>query len=191
MDTTKDLLTEELKSDIAQMLEELDAIERTLGDYREDLTGVVNRCEPKKKIVAGQSKQAVAKAGATNANATLSEAELNQVKAKLKKLDELDGEIHSMKEFMEEKLGMDFKAMYDNVLDQMNVEAIKTYRNIQAVIVEEDAKQNHALFGINGKSDSLKRRLNNVMIFSIVSFVTSILVMLMQILPALGIKLFG
>ena len=96
-----------------------------------------------------------------------------------------------MKAFMEEKLGMDFKAMYDNVLDQMNVEAIKTYRNIQAVIVEEDAKQNHALFGIDGKSDSLKRRLNNVMIFSIVSFVTSILVMLMQVLPAFGIKLFG
>ena len=80
--------------------------------------------------------------------------------------------------------------MYRNLMDQMNIEAIKIYRNIQAVIVEEQAKQNHVLFGVDGKSDKLKFRMNHVMIFSIVSFVVSILVMILQILPAFGVDIF-
>lgn len=116
--------------------------------------------------------------------------QLDEISNKLELLDEMDEELNYIKNFLDTKLNIDFEAMYHNVLEQMNVEAIKVYRNIQAVIVEEDAKQNHVLFGVDGKSDKLKFRMNHVMIFSIISFVVSILVMLMQILPALGIQIF-
>lgn len=115
---------------------------------------------------------------------------LEEISSKLELLDEMDEELNYIKNFMDTKLNLDFEAMYQNILEQMNVEAIKIYRNIQAVIVEEDAKQNHVLFGVDGKSDKLKSRMNHVMIFSIISFVVSILVMIMQILPALGIDIF-
>lgn len=115
---------------------------------------------------------------------------LENIAVKLDMLDEMDEEIHEMRRILDKFKDVDFMAMYRNILEQMNVEAIKIYRNLQAVIVEEDAKQNHVLVGVDGKSDKLKGRMNHVMIFSIVSFVVSILVMLITILPQFGIKLF-
>lgn len=126
--------------------------------------------------------------------------QLASIEDKLKNVDALDArltllediaeDVHYIRNFLDNKLNVDFQAMYNNLLEQMNVEAIKIYRNLQAVVVEEQAKQNHVLFGVDGKSDKLKFRLNHVMIFSIISFISSILVMLIQILPALGIHLF-
>lgn len=115
---------------------------------------------------------------------------LDELSRKMDLLDDIEEDINSMRHFIEERLSVDFNAMYQNLLEQMNVEAIKIYRNVQAVIVEEDAKQNHVLFGVDGKSDKLRKRINHMMFLAIVSFVVSILVMLMQILPALGIHLF-
>lgn len=119
----------------------------------------------------------------------MDEEQLEVIMRKLKKLDAMSDDIKDMQRVIDERLNVDFKAMYDNILEQMNVEAIKIYRNVQAVVVEENAKQNAALFGIDGKSDNLKKRMNKVMIFSIVSFVVSILVMIVTILPSFGIKL--
>lgn len=116
--------------------------------------------------------------------------QLEEITVKLELLDEVDEDVNYIKNFMNHKLDKDFEAMYRNLMDQMNIEAIKIYRNIQAVIVEEQAKQNHVLFGVDGKSDKLKFRMNHVMIFSIVSFVVSILVMILQILPAFGVDIF-
>ena len=116
--------------------------------------------------------------------------QIEEIAIKLELLDEVDEDIKYIKNFMNHKLDKDFEAMYRNLMDQMNIEAIKIYRNIQAVIVEEQAKQNHVLFGVDGKSDKLKFRMNHVMIFSIVSFVVSILVMILQILPAFGVDIF-
>lgn len=115
---------------------------------------------------------------------------LDEIDTKLELLDEMDEQLNYIRNTLDTKLNVDFEAMYHNTLEQMNIEAIKVYRNIQAVIVEEDAKQNHVLFGVDGKSDKLKFRMNHVMIFSIISFVVSILVMVLQILPAFGIDIF-
>lgn len=121
--------------------------------------------------------------------ADLSDEQFDAIMEKLSKVTAMEREIDAMKQLLEDNLAIDFKAMYENLMQKNNIEAIKTYRNIQAVIVEENAKQNRALFGIDGKSDNLKKRLNKVIIFSIISFVVSILVMIVQILPAFGIDL--
>ena len=112
------------------------------------------------------------------------------IDVKLSMLEDVDEDTRYMKNLVSEKLNLDFVAMYDNILDQMNVEAIKIYRNIQAVIVEENAKQNNVLFGMDNKTDGLKRRMNHVLFFCIVSFIVSIVLVIVQILPAFGIKLF-
>ncbi len=115
---------------------------------------------------------------------------LEEINSRLDMLEEIDEQINYIREFLDDKLDLDYVAMYETLREEVHEDAIKTYRNIQAVIVEENAKQNHVLFGVDGNQDKLKFRMNHVMFFSIISFVTSILVMLLQILPALGIKLF-
>ena len=122
--------------------------------------------------------------------AKLNDEQFNALMEKLRKVEHLEAQVEAMKNIIDDRLSVDFRAMYENILEKTNIEAIKTYRNLQAVIIEENSKQNQALFGIDNKSNSLKKRMNNVLMFAVVSFVVSILVMLMQILPALGIKLF-
>ena len=102
----------------------------------------------------------------------------------------MEEDIATIKQGVSNLLDIKFDMMYQSLRTEIHEDAIKTYRNIQAVIVEEDAKQNHVLFGMDGNTNKLKNRMNHLLIFSIVSFVTSILVMLMQILPALGFNLF-
>ena len=115
---------------------------------------------------------------------------LDDLQVRLDSIEEMTEQVNYIKHFLDTKLNLDFEAMYHNMLEQMNVESIKTYRNLQAVVVEEQAKQNAVLFGVDGKSDKLKRRMNHIIFFSIVSFITSILVMLMILLPALGFNIF-
>ncbi|CBK74088.1 hypothetical protein CIY_12660 [Butyrivibrio fibrisolvens 16/4] len=122
--------------------------------------------------------------------AKLDDEQLELIMRQFHKIEALEAQVEAMKEVIDERLNVDFRAMYENIMEKTNIEAIKTYRNVQAVVIEENAKQNQALFGIDNKSNSLKKRMNNVLIFAIVSFVVSILVMLVTILPAMGIKLF-
>ena len=189
---------------LASMIEELNEIQSQLEDCEKVLKSEIsetptNRVRRKtgRKTVEVQAKEADVKL--YDSINELSEQmedmkhrlrQLEEIVVKLELLDEVDEDINYIKNFMNHKLDKDFDAMYRNLIDQMNIESIKVYRNIQAVIVEEQAKQNHVLFGVDGKSDKLKFRLNHVMIFSIVSFVVSIMVMILQILPAFGVDIF-
>ena len=195
---------------IASMEKELDEIQNELDVYEKALkadgsgkTSQLASVEQVKTAAMGNSKSAGSRLPQDERSATFIKEiskeieaikkkleQLDEISNKLELLDEMDEELNYIKNFMDTRLNVDFEAMYHNLLEQMNIEAIKIYRNIQAVIVEEDAKQNHVLFGVDGKSDKLKSRMNHVMIFSIISFVVSILVMIMQILPAFGIHLF-
>lgn len=195
---------------IASMEKELDEIQNELDVYEKALkadgsgkTSQPASVEQVKTAATGNSKSAGSRLPQDERSATFIKEiskeieaikkkleQLDEISNKLELLDEMDEELNYIKNFMDTRLNVDFEAMYHNLLEQMNIEAIKIYRNIQAVIVEEDAKQNHVLFGVDGKSDKLKSRMNHVMIFSIISFVVSILVMIMQILPAFGIHLF-
>lgn len=172
------------KNEIDKMLSELDDIEAKVksvdkNDFEEILKSGKDITDDKSIV------------------SSVASSDINELKEKLDKLNERLDNVEALKKdiayirgVIDDKLNLDFYAMYENVMEHMDVEAVKIYRNIQAVIVEENAKQNHALFDIDGKSNSLKKRLNNVIIFSIVSFVVSILVMFITILPAFGIHLF-
>lgn len=179
---------ETLKNEVDSLLAELEEIEHSLGiqtdfediDFPEFKPIILPPVEyPKEET--NITKESFAK---------LEDEQLDMIMRQLRKIDTMEAEVKAMKEVIDTRLNVDFRAMYENLMEKTNIEAIKIYRNVQAVIIEENAKQNQALFGIDSKSNSLKKRMNNVLIFAIVSFVVSILVMLVTILPALGIKLF-
>ncbi len=162
-----------IESTIQEIINQIEGLQQDLGEYEQLMDDIGN------SILNGRV------GGAIPADVSQQLAEIN---AKLNMIEDMDEQLASIKNTIDEKLNLDFVAMYNNLLEQMNVEAIKIYRNVQAVIVEEDSKQNHVLFGVDDKSSKLKRRINHMMIVSIVSFVVSILVMIIQILPALGVK---
>lgn len=188
---------EHLVSELDKLESELDGYKKSLEDYQskympDTIIKPYKEEAPDTRVVAPLVNDASIKAIEKSLDSMkLKLAKIDELESKLGILDDMDEELNSMKHFIEDKLSVDFEAMYQNLLEQMNVEAIKVYRNIQAVIVEEDAKQNHVLFGVDGKSDKLRKRINHMMFLAIISFVVSILVMLMQILPALGINLFN
>ena len=110
---------------------------------------------------------------------------IDAIDSRMGTMDDMEASIESMRRTIDEKLNVDFDEMYEGVLDQMNVESVKEYRNIQAVIVEENAKQNRMLLGIDDNTKKLRNRLNHVMIAAIVSFVVSILVLFISVIPNL------
>lgn len=179
---------DELETEVDSLIEELDEIEKQLGMKQEfeDIELPVLKPIILPPIKAPEPAPVITRADF----AKLDDEQFNLLMKKLNNVENMEAEIKAMKEVIDERLSLDFRAMYDNIMEKTNIEAIKVYRNVQAVVIEENAKQNQALFGLDSKSDSLRRRMNNVLIFATVSFVVSVLVMLITILPAFGIKLF-
>lgn len=183
-----------LEKEVNSLLKELEELERALGMpmTNEDFPELKPIILPTFNMPAEQIKSSEGVAAQlTRADiAKLNEEQFEALMGKLRHVEHLEAQVEAMKNIIDSRLSVDFRAMYENLLEKSNIEAIKTYRNLQAVIIEENAKQNQALLGLDNKSNSLKRRMNNVLLFAVVSFVVSILVMLMQILPALGVDLF-
>lgn len=179
---------DELETEVDSLIEELDEIEKQLGMKQEfeDIELPVLKPIILPPIKAPEPAPVITRADF----AKLDDEQFNLLMKKLNNVENMEAEMKAMKEVIDERLSLDFRAMYDNIMEKTNIEAIKVYRNVQAVVIEENAKQNQALFGLDSKSDSLRRRMNNVLIFATVSFVVSVLVMLITILPAFGIKLF-
>lgn len=182
------------------MRQDLDVIEQELDQYlselnagkQDDTASNLPEDEKDEKPVRVRRVRP-SKAGAEAVIPERIDKKLDTIDNKLEDLDaraDLVEEIDTKVERIDDKLNVDFVAMYDNVLDQMNVESVKIYRNLQAVMVEENAKQNTVLFGVDGKSDSLRKRINHMVAISVISIVVSIAVMVVLILPKFGIKLY-
>ncbi|SFO17391.1 hypothetical protein SAMN04487831_11089 [Pseudobutyrivibrio sp. UC1225] len=180
--------SDSLETEVDSLLDELNEIEKQLGMKQEFEDIEFPTLKP---IILPPIKYPEPAPVITRADfAKLDDEQFNLLMKKLNNVEHMEAEIKAMKEIIDERLSLDFRAMYDNIMEKTNIEAIKVYRNVQAVVIEENAKQNQALFGLDSKSDSLRKRMNNVLIFATVSFVVSVLVMLITILPAFGIKLF-
>lgn len=78
---------------------------------------------------------------------------------------------------------------FDELEEKTHTDCIKVYRNVQAVVVEELSKQNKVLIRDDKAITKIKRRMNVVLAFSIVSVVTAVVLIILEILPIFGIKL--
>lgn len=79
-----------------------------------------------------------------------------------------------------------FAAVEENV----HKECVKVYRNVQAVVVEENGKQTKALEEITAKVNSFNGKLGAVLGVSIAALVVALAGTVLQVLNALGINLF-
>lgn len=94
------------------------------------------------------------------------------------------------KESMDSALGAQ-QEKFDTKLAECNEnvhkECVKVYRNVQAVVVEEDAKlAENVVNSVNG----LKGKLNAILGVSVVALVASVCSIVIQILNMLNVKLF-
>ena len=74
--------------------------------------------------------------------------------------------------------------------ENVHKECVKVYRNVQAVVVEEGAKQTEGLEMVSAKVNSVKGKAGAALGISIVTLILVICSVAMQVLQFLNIKLF-
>ncbi len=105
------------------------------------------------------------------------------------KYNELNARLDAMESMMNVEFKVTIPKRFEQAEEKAHTDCIKVYRNVQAVIVEEDSKQNKVLARIESKTAGLKRRVTITMVLSIFSFIVSIALVLFLILPKFGINL--
>lgn len=97
-------------------------------------------------------------------------------------LDESMEKITAMQQSMEEVIASSG--------ENMHKECVKVYRNVQAVVVEESAKQAEGLEMVTAKVNAVKGKAGAAFGISIVTLILMICSVAMQVLQFLNIKLF-
>lgn len=97
-----------------------------------------------------------------------------------------------LKESMEkiEAMQQGVEAIAASSGDAVHKECVKVYRNVQAVVVEEGAKQTEGLESVNAKVNSVKGKAGAALGISIVTLILVLCSVAMQVLQLLNIKLF-
>ena len=172
MDTFMDKLAQKLtaqemiKANLAADAEEMSRLRETEKEYKECLE------QMQKLMNAGMTE-------IENTETQLSEEvldKLEELKAALAEKPELQEEL---KKLLEEKL--------ESVNDNVHKECVKVYRNVQAVVVEENAKQTDNLANT---VNALRGKLNGILGVSIVSLILAIAGIVLQVLNMMNFKFF-
>lgn len=97
-------------------------------------------------------------------------------------------------DLLEEKLGSEQDGQLSERLaetdENVHKECVKVYRNVQAVVVEENAKQKQAVDGVAEAVTSWGGKLGVILGVSIAALVFSLVSTILQILSALNINVF-
>jgi len=171
MDTFMDKLAQKLtaqemiKANAAADAEEMKKLQMQIDEYRKILDKMQALLD-----------NAQVDGGAINRLVEESVAKIEQIQADTQGYDKLQ---ESVTEF-EGSLGEKLTALDENI----HKECVKVYRNVQAVVVEENAKQTDA-FGATLKP--LKRKLNGILSVSIVALVAAVGSIAFQVLVYLNI----
>lgn len=176
MDTFMDKLAHKLaaqemiKANMAADAEEMNKLKEKTKEYAECLEQV----------------QKLAEAGVDRINETQksTEAQMNaEVQAVLEELKAQLAEQPEALEELKKQLGEKVAASNENI----HKECVKVYRNVQAVVVEENGKQTEAVAGIvNG----LRGKLNAILGVSITALILAIGSIVIQVLNMLNFKFF-
>lgn len=174
MDTFMDKLAQKLtaqemiKANMAADAEEMSKLREKTREYAECL-------EQMQKLV---------ETGVDRINETqqTTQAQVNaEVQAALEKLDEqLAAQAGLIEEEKKELCGK-----LDVTGENVHKECVKVYRNVQAVVVDENGKQTE---NISGAINGLRGRLNAILGFSIAAFIFSVAGIVLQVLNLLNFK---
>lgn len=172
-----------LRNQIKEYNECLEKLQKLLDDGANKLEGAqVNGVELNRLIEESIGKiNAIQK---DNESIEKMQAALEELKVSL------NGTLEEQKNAVEESLE-EQKSVLDTKLAECNEnvhkECVKVYRNVQAVVVEEDAKLTE---NVTNSVNGLKGKLNVILGVSIVALVASLVSIVIQILNMLNFKLF-
>ena len=114
-----------------------------------------------------------------NREAELGKKESETLERELAETEKYKNQIRDIAELLEKK--------FANSDDFVHKENVKVYRNVQAVVVDETKRQSEEA---QTQYQKLDKKVNRVMIFSILSMAASIIGILLMIINMLNIKLF-
>ena len=114
-----------------------------------------------------------------NREAELGKEESETLERELAETEKYKNQIRDIAELLEKK--------FANSDDFVHKENVKVYRNVQAVVVDETKRQAEEA---QTQYQKLDKKVNRVMIFSILSMAASIISILLMIINMLNIKLF-
>ena len=114
-----------------------------------------------------------------NREAELGKKESETLERELAETEKYKNQIRDIAELLEKK--------FANSDDFVHKENVKVYRNVQAVVVDETKRQAEEA---QTQYQKLDKKVNRVMIFSILSMAASIISILLMIINILNIKLF-
>lgn len=171
MDTFMDKLAQKLtaqemiKANSAADAEEMKKLQLQIDEYRKILDKMQEVLD-----------HAQVDGGAINRLVEEGIAKIEQIQADTQVYDKLQENVTEL----EGSLSTKMTAMDENI----HKECVKVYRNVQAVVVEENAKQTDAIGAI---LKPLKRKLNGILTVSIVSLVAAVGSVVFQVLVYLNI----
>lgn len=114
-----------------------------------------------------------------NREAELGKKESETLERELAETEKYKNQIRDIAELLEKK--------FANSDDFVHKENVKVYRNVQAVVVDETKRQAEEA---QTQYQKLDKKVNRVMIFSILSMAASVISILLMIINMLNIKLF-
>ena len=214
MDTFMDKLAQKLnaqemiRANSAAEAEELGKLRNQVAEY--------NQCLAKlqKLLEDGEQKLEEAKVGGAEINRLVEEsiAKISALQKDTESIDEMKAVLAGLKDSLETALQKQEQALAERLEDQKAVvadrleeqkaavaakldesnenvhkECVKVYRNVQAVVVEENEKQTKSL---TNSVAALKGKLNAVLGVSITAMILALAGVVLQVLNLLNFKLF-
>lgn len=181
MDTFMDKLAQKLnaqemiRANTAADAEEMSKLKNQIKEYNECL-------EKLQKLLAdGEQKLNGAQVNGEELNRLVQES-IAKIQAMQQNTDSID----EMKKALEAQQAT-LDAKLNDCNENVHKECVKVYRNVQAVVVEENSKQSE---NIAGSFETLKDKMNVVLGVSVMTMVVSLCNILIEILRLLNVKLF-
>lgn len=179
MDTFMDKLAQKLtaqemiKANMAADAEEMNKLKAKTKEYAECLE------QMEKLVGAGLDKiNETQKATEAQMNAEV-KAVLEELKSQLAGQTEMLESVKALEAALNEKTGV--------VNESIHKECVKVYRNVQAVVVEENEKQTESL---TGTLSGIRGKLNAILGVSVTALILAIASIVMQVLNLLNFKFF-
>ncbi len=169
-----------IKANSAADAEEMTRLKNRIGEYNQCLDRL------QKLIEQGEAGLQNSQVSKENVNRLVAESieKIQAIQQDTTGLDELLAKISELQN--REQLEADFAAVSEN----MHRECVKVYRNVQAVVVEENEKQTKAQEETSKAVGGLRGKLGAVLGISVVAMLFSMASLALQILNLLNIKLF-
>ncbi len=165
---------------IREQEQEIQILRQQVKEYGKDINHVAQMLELQQEWMDSENNKP---------RKVVHEMDEKQFKDLEERLHSMDNRLTVLEDLIERELTIGIPEKLDELYEKTHTDCIKVYRNVQAVIVEENAKQNKLLVRMDGRIGKSKNRITSAFICSIISAIVTVILIILVILPAFGIKL--